>query len=55
MGGIAHTVAHELLRLLDVGVRRRQRRLEYAQSLASKLQSSMQIADFVTADTKVQT
>jgi hypothetical protein len=41
--------------MCDVGVRRRQRRLEYAQRLASKLQSSMQIADFATADAKVQT
>ena len=38
-------MANELLRLLDVGVRRRKRRLKYAQRLASTLESSMQIAD----------
>jgi hypothetical protein len=32
-------MAHELLRLFDVGVRRRKRRLKYAQRLASKLES----------------
>ena len=43
------------MRMCDVGVRRRQRRLEYAQRLASKLQSSMQIADFATAVAKIIT
>ena len=54
-GGIALTIAHELLRLLHVGVRRRQRRLKYAQRLASKLQSSMQIADLEIVDANIQT
>ena len=54
-GGIALTIAHELLRLLHVGVRRRQRRLKYAQRLASKLESLMQIADPEIADTNTNT
>jgi len=48
-------MAHELLCMFDAGVRRRQRRLEYVQRLASKLESSMQIADLNKADTKIQT
>ena len=39
MGSIDFAMAHELLRLFDVGVRRRKRRLKYAQRLASKLES----------------
>ena len=54
-GGIALTIAHELLRLLHVGVRRRQRRLKYAQRLASNLQSSMQIPDPEIVDANIQT
>ena len=54
-GGIDLTMAHELLRLLHVGVRRRQRRLKYAQRLASNLQSSMQIADPEIVDANIQT
>jgi hypothetical protein len=57
-GGIVQssvTIVHELLRLLHEGMRRRQRRLKYAQRLASKLQGSMQIADLEKADAKTQT
>ena len=46
-GGIDLTMAHELLRIFDVGVQRRQRRLKYAQRLATKLESSMEIAGLV--------
>jgi hypothetical protein len=45
------TLALELLRLIDLGVRRRQRRLQYAQRLASKLQSSNKIATAMIVDT----
>ena len=55
MGGIAHTMAHELLRLLDVGVRRRQRRLKNAQCLASKLESLTQITDLDKTTAEIQT
>jgi hypothetical protein len=54
-GSIALTMVHELLRLLHVGVRQRQRCLKYAQRLASKLQSSMQIADLEIVDANIQT
>ena len=54
-GGIDLTMAHELLRLLHVGVRRRQRRLKYAQRLASKLKSSIHIADLHIVDANIHT
>ena len=55
MGGIAFTMAHKLLRMFDAGMRRRKRRLKYAQRLASQRESSMHIADLNKADTKIQT
>jgi hypothetical protein len=44
-GCIALTMAHELLRMFHVGMQRRQRRLKYAQRLASQRESSMHIAE----------
>ena len=48
-------MAHKLLRMFDAGMRRRKRRLKYAQRLASQRESSMHIADLNKADTKIQT
>jgi hypothetical protein len=46
---------HELLRLFDVGMRRRQRRLKHPQRFASKRESSMQITELEIANTYIQT
>ncbi len=45
-------IAQELLGLLDVGMRRRQRRLKDAQRLTSKLQRSMVLTGLVVAKAK---